>query len=345
MWRCVVKTRFLEFICLGVLLITLERVKGDRCRNNSHVTGSWMLNQAIQKKQYVCKYAPTFAEEDYIMHNGTLNYEYSLGCGCDEKDNKTTTISRREQYEWFPDTCTLPHWDAADFCRVLGNRYIMLAGDSTMHQTTTHLMAMITDQGGACGAQISYAQSHFLIFGSHTNFKLTHQIERFRGRYNRLPDVVIMTVGAHLSDVGDMKMIWESDSGLIKDIKWLRTNPYGPHNFSFVWKTQNPGHVNCTTMTEPLTVKQSGDPVNDPVDIFHWYVYPTFDSMSKKYSADLGMNVIDVSPLYYRGDAHPSVKVLLHEKKAHYDCLHYCQPGPLYLFAVLLYNALLNNEI
>jgi hypothetical protein len=87
-----------------------------------------MLNQAIQKKQYVCKYAPTFAEEDYIMHNGTLNYEYSLGCGCDEKDNKTTTISRREQYEWFPDTCTLPHWDAADFCRVLGNRYIMLAG-------------------------------------------------------------------------------------------------------------------------------------------------------------------------------------------------------------------------
>jgi hypothetical protein len=320
-------------------------VVAEVCRNNSHVDGKWIYNPGIREKQYVCKYAPLFNEQDYVLHNASLNYDYSLGCGCDEKDNTTTTISRREQYEWIPNSCTLPKWNAAAFCRALGNRHILLLGDSTMHQTTTHLMAMVADQGGNCYEQIAYAQSHFLIFGSHTNFKMTSQIEKYKFRYGRLPDIVIMTVGAHLSDVGDMQTIWETGDGLIKDINYLRTNPYGPHNFTFVWKTQNPGHVNCTSMTEPLEIKQSGDPVNDPYDIFHWYVYPEFDAISKKHSHDLGMKVIDMSPLYYRGDAHPSVKVLMHNKKAHYDCLHYCQPGPLYLFAVLLYNMLLNNEM
>lgn len=67
-------------------------------------------------------------------------------------------------------------------------------------------------------------------------------------------------------------------------------------------------------------------------DRSNWYLFPYFDNLSIKRSKLLDINVIDMSPLYYRIDAH-----------AIGDCLHYCIPGPLNLFAILLFNILLTK--
>ena len=216
-----------------------------------------------------------------------------------------------------------------------------MTGDSTMHQTATTLMSMITFHGGKCADRIVYAQSHYLIFGG-INYKVVDHIVNHK---KQLPDIVIMTVGAHLQDMGDLKMIWDS---LLNDISYLRSNdtPWGYHNFTFIWKTQNPGHLNCTNIFEPFTKSniRTRDP-NDPSDIFHWNLHSEFDQYNIEMALKSGFKVIDMSPLYYRPDAHVALNLLFPNKKVAYDCLHYCNPGPLNLFVVLLYNMFLNNEL
>jgi hypothetical protein len=312
------------------------------CTSSEHVDGEWIerVELANGTKSFVCSLNAHMTQNDYFYHDGTMGYEYSGGCVCDEKQG-WHTVNKKERYEWVPDNCTLAPWDAKDFCRVLGNRTIFLTGDSTMHQTATTLMSMIHHNNGTCAHQVKYGLSHYLIIGGGANIQWTYYLLN----HKPLPDIVIMTVGAHLEDMGDLYSIWEvGGDGLKSNIKWLRSHPFGPHNFTFVWKTQNPGHVNCTQHTDPLKTPQVIQK-NDPNDAFHWNIHREFDEVNKKYAKELGMPVIDMSPLYYRADAHPSTNHLLIHKAASFDCLHYCLPGPLNLFSILLYNKLLTGEI
>lgn len=48
------------------------------------------------------------------------------------RSNSRSIIRNRERYEWIPSQCTLPLWNATLFCNVLGNRQVLLFGDSTM---------------------------------------------------------------------------------------------------------------------------------------------------------------------------------------------------------------------
>jgi len=105
----------------------------------------------------------------------------------------------------------------------------------------------------------------------------------------------------------------------------------GHKNVSMVWKTQNPGHVTCDSFKEPQTHYTLAKP---EMDNYCWNLHPTFDELSRNYSTIMNYEVIDMSPLYFRADAHPG-----------FDCLHYCVPGPLDLFSILFLNKLLYGEI
>ena len=80
-------------------------------------------------------------------------------------------------------------------------------------------------------------------------------------------------------------------------------------------------------------------------DPFHWNLFPEFDSISKHHCALLRIPVLDMAPLYLRPDAHPSMNKVLMHKLTDYDCLHYCLPGPLDIFAQILLTMLLNQEV
>jgi hypothetical protein len=50
-----------------------------------------------------------------------------------------------------------------------------------------------------------------------------------------------------------------------------------------------------------------------------------------------GFQLLSMEPLYLRPDAH------VYGSK--HDCMHYCQPGPLDLFSVLLLQMMVTGEV
>ena len=318
------------------------------CRNNNHVEGKWVEKELAQKA-FRCTGPPKDADGygEYLYHDGLKFFEHSSGCACDEHDGTIETPNKIEKYEWVPNNCTLRPWNATDFCRVLGDRLILMVGDSTMHQTFATLSSMVNEGDGGCLKQLTFGIAHLLIkqareqIGASLIDHITNHVP--------LPDIVILTVGAHCADVGDLFTVWDTHTVGLRDVmQSIRESAWRlvgkEHDIQYIWKTQNPGHINCTTTTDPLPDPQVIKP-DDPLDKFHWANHKQYDDLSKQWAREEGMEVLDMSPLAYRGDAHPSLNTLLLHKAADRDCLHYCIPGPLNLFSILLYNMLANEEV
>lgn len=143
-----------------------------------------------------------------------------------------------------------------------------------------------------------------------------------------------LTVGtsAHFFDVSDYEISLNKIADKINDIR--RTHKKPP---KFIWKTSNPGHLNCAPELKPIT---SMEQTSDSPDPYKWTLHRSFDKLAINMSLSVGINVIDMTPLYLRPDGHPGH--LAWDLKIG-DCLHYCLPGPLNLFAILLYHILLYN--
>lgn len=194
-------------------------------------------------------------------------------------------------------------------------------GDSTMQQTASTIMSMITRGGGTCADQIFLYRNDWVSF----EYLEWQNMQTVALQYR--PDILVINSGAHMRDMGDIKYVWkqlEDQLGVVR-----RQLP----DLKVVWKTMNPSHMHCSGVQEPQHdyVPHRKPPAGDR---FHWHLFPFFDGYSVDKALSLGLNVIDMAPLYDRIDAHPS-----------HDCLHYCLPGPLDLFAVLLLNMLSNGEL
>ena len=66
-----------------------------------------------------------------------------------------------------------------------------------------------------------------------------------------------------------------------------------------------------------------------------WYNYDKFfqwDEMAREFGAEFGLDMIDMSALFLRPDSHS-------------DSLHYCMPGALNHFSIVLYNMLISGEM
>ena len=51
-----------------------------------------------------------------------------------EEEHRGCTCSSAKSFEWRPRHCRLVEWDSSHFCSVLGERRLLMVGDSTMHQ-------------------------------------------------------------------------------------------------------------------------------------------------------------------------------------------------------------------
>jgi hypothetical protein len=69
-------------------------------------------------------------------------------------------------------------------------------------------------------------------------------------------------------------------------------------------------------------------------------MHRSFDEISRNYSRDTGISLLDVSPLYQRPEAHAGLT-----PEGFTDCLHYAMPGALDITASILLTMLYNNEI
>lgn len=186
-------------------------------------------------------------------------------------------------------------------------------------------MSMIPANKGICAPQIFFSRSDFVGFKArgHTSFQVIvdqHQ-----------PSIAVITAGAHLKDTGDMMDISNRiDSYLQSRIASNLSVP------TMVWKTQNPPHLNCENEVKPLLI----DVLNKTaVDKYDFKTIRMLDEFMKNYLVEKYKyySVLDMYPLYLRADAH-----ILGSKN---DCMHYCVPGPLNIFSIILLQMLFNKEI
>jgi hypothetical protein len=329
----------LFLLCASVFGLRTRRLHGGSkhvCRNNEHKIGEWKFREHLARNKtfYCCGWD----DEDFLkdtkqcgtvkIHGDNLYYGSNTtntqsgghACLCDAQEpGGRWFVHKREQFEWVPTFCHLLAWNATQFCELLGSQTILFVGDSTMQQTMGTLTSMITSSGGHCANQIAHGRSDLLYFSGHGHDNL------FQHTMKMKPDILIMTVGAWLHDMGDFWSVFEN-----LKYRWKELLAAVP-NLRVVYKTQNPHtyHPNVGGDPDPVWA-----PEPEGGDWYHYNLFPTFDQVAYNYSKQMNFTMLDMSPLYLRRDAH-SVS----------DGMHFCLPGPVNLFSNILLTQLYNGEI
>lgn len=293
------------------------------------------------------------------------------GCACQIQklsemgyNRNSTTLATNftlapEMWDWQPETCSLPQWNATEFCETLtSSRTILMVGDSTMQQTAASLYSMLVfaKMPAWCLDAVKFELSDYLVY---------HPDES-RGSnflwYTKVHKPTILIIGSsahydravkeHLQEIGESSFMDFFVPKLFKDVEYLREWPvFCPKHILF--KTQNPGHVGCETYNTPvlnatgLITSDLMHTYNDSSqDKYSWRLHTSTDAHVVKFFIDAEqrnishkmdrakLGVIDMSPVYLRPDGHALA-----------DCLHYCTPGPLDLFAIYLLTALKTGEL
>jgi hypothetical protein len=356
----------------------LEATRGlPKCVGNEHVKGKWIYQNGTEiKKSFICcahNHVETFVDPKYCFplipkfnksfetkfhynpnqgSNEFFMFPEGDGCSCDLNEG-SYAVHKRERYYWKPANCTLPRWNATDFCRLLSNRSILVLGDSTGLQTFATLANMIANGQGGCATQIRYDWSTDLKqTGSHDCFVCGSNdiVQSIQKSQPVVPQIVIILSGAHVPSLEVFQGIWKVVDKQLRQVHELYPK------MKFVYKSQNPGHPHCSPKLKPTRtihiVKNHR---------YHWHLHPEYDRISLEHVNLLQsfyhsehqnhqnesftrlnneshlvpfIQYLDMTPLSYRPDAH-SLR----------DCLHYCTPGPLDLFSILLYNKLINGEL
>eukprot|EP00271_Cylindrocystis_brebissonii_P000137 TRINITY_DN10194_c0_g12_i1.p1 TRINITY_DN10194_c0_g12~~TRINITY_DN10194_c0_g12_i1.p1 ORF type:complete len:789 (+),score=38.59 TRINITY_DN10194_c0_g12_i1:972-3338(+) len=263
-------------------------------------------------------------------------------------------------WEWrTKETCPLERFTHESFCRLLGpKRRILIAGDSlnrNFYETLVNNLVMGTyplgkrhlpfhdepigefDLGtkiGACrkatlcedvlgadeGVVLHYCQSNRLAL---TRVPIEGHVPWALKLNTWNPSIVILNTGAH----------YRADEILDKNVRdtlyYVRKRL---PNALIVWRNTVPGHINCTQYPAPLKKRQ--DPKTLPKD-WGWGEFKRQNEMVEVWVKKIGAVYLNVEPsTALRADGH------LGDTGSFVDCLHFCQPGPLDNWVVLLYNAL-----
>ncbi|KAJ1439328.1 hypothetical protein B484DRAFT_391847 [Ochromonadaceae sp. CCMP2298] len=279
------------------------------------------------------------------------------------------------KYKWQPDTCDLVPWDADTFCRLLGERIISFYGDSTMAQVfasltsllITHFRTHRTEASRNCVSQLHFFWSDRIDYSSYPRgrglpFAETWKSINYRNRESEEPnqDIVVVSAGAHTlvpmgSVVEAMRNITTVEQLLVSpildfffpkvgDALEFLTDKSNDRSIgklkpkSVIIKLMSPPHPNCGRYSAPIDLDSDVDRdyFHSSTSGYHWEAVAEADRLMTLFADKYPVGIIDMRPLMKRPDAHayPITQ----------DCMHYCIPGPLDLFANLLLHALSLGE-
>lgn len=286
-------------------------------------------------------------------------------------------------YAWRPTHCRLTEWNGRRWCDLLGNRTVLFVGDSTMEQTAVVFRNFVawsfrlngTDVGGgSCAAQHSFTHSDTVIgkrMGRlNRGVSLGHAMT-IQGA-NAPPSLVVTSASAHIYGEANVDRVLD----YVADIAARHPNT------TFVWKTSQPGGCegghpltefpNAThslwrsisnvsppdrhkmaaglpaTHLPPRCSKGSVCSLDEPIReraLFNWRNFSQRDERAK---ARFYPNVLDLTPLYYRPDAHISSPGNDGRVVIGHDCLHFCygaDGGPLNVVPQVLLHMLEIGQI
>jgi len=279
------------------------------------------------------------------------------GCTCDRRDG-FWTVHEREKWVWRPDKCSLPHWNATFFCELLHDRKVGLFGDSLMGQSFAVLSSMIQSGGGKCSNQIHKHPTDTFI-----DLKL-HEGGHLHGRGGNLTselmstfDIIIFGTGAHHHSMASFKTSIAHISNEIlltqrnttantntntnTNINNNAKNKKGKRPPLFIYRSNIPGHMKRDA-TKPWFINSKKNPAETILSVYianqksmndkyNYLDFSKYDTHAMSILSSLNVTLLDMSPLYLRPDGHS-------------DALHFCLPGPLDLFSILLLQKLLLEE-
>lgn len=208
-----------------------------------------------------------------------------------------------------------------------------------MQQTSATLMNMIQSSAPRqlCSSNVRFIRDDLLEFpAAHVK---KHQ-----------PDYVIMGAGAHFHSPTEYETVMTEVYRVIGEIRRNHTEDLATsvrlgtnETFKvpkFIWKTMNMPHANCDAYANATEVIPEM-PADDPFD---WRFFRGYDTLMMNMSISHNITVIDMSPLYYRADAHPGKQALARVRNPVVDCLHFCLPGPVDMFSNLALQMLLEDQ-
>lgn len=376
------------------------------CRANQHTTGIWVRipdHILINKKKpyYCCDHS--YHPEDNPKECGKWQQIYSSGsssnsssrtvydddnavpfgaahsCACDSKERSTHSLSDREKYRWFPQSCQLLEWNATAFCELLGDRNVMFIGDSTASQMAYSLRAQIywdnkvenpalssysspsaptsanttahsTSSSGKCSSSTSKISSliaNAMITEADINVLISYIKSVTK------PTIIVLNNGPHLLRTQGLYKFFEGIEALVFNNTAV-IDSVRAKLVSVVWRTIHPGHYNCESRSGHHHSDAGGpiDPFNETLykqsNPFRYSLFPYWDFLSVNKAKKMNFSILDMSPLYYRADAHPAIlkdRHVLKDGTFQVDCLHNCLPGPMDMSVHLLHQMLYNEEI
>ncbi len=249
-----------------------------------------------------------------------------------------------DMYEWEPSHCRLREWDARKFCQQLGNRTVLVVGDSTVHQTDHTIRSWIRsgfggDADAGCERQILFRLCDTLIG---RNFGINNRGVEWTESVRELkPNLVILSAYRHIvytehflevidrvsrdhqSLFPEVELFWMTAIGAGCELEILEQPPSAQTDY---WR-QYEGMV---------------------------YQYDQFMQWDDHARAVLGGKrnsyILDLQPLHLRADAHPgsipslNVREERETERWKIDCSHMCVPGPLDLVPQLIYHELVRLD-
>ena len=238
-----------------------------------------------------------------------------------------------DHYVW--QSPNLPNtWNPTEFCQLLGpTRRIVMMGDSTMAQASSTLMNAVH---GWCQTQLAFYVSDTLIhekFSKHNQGRHWLTIARNQSIV-RDGDIVVLTVGAHLATKHQLYNVSQVVLEQITAMKEERPSVI------VVYKTQQPG--GCTQDIADLTRSPLEVGANFVFEDHVTYNQPLlyeYDKSVIRRLQERSIPFLDMRMLFSRSDAHPASK----QRTYPIDCLHFCSPGPLDMFAILFLQLLRND--
>jgi hypothetical protein len=257
---------------------------------------------------------------------------------------------RAIDYKWKPHNCVLLDWDAKRFCDILGDRKILMVGDSTMSQTHKTLQNMIYFafmNETSCQTNILWNHGDRLV----RRYRLGHSASIGRGNtileagqlrnYNF--DFLVVAAGFHIHPPLEDTYLNITDGSyadfffpiLRNEINHLRVkNP----NLKVIYKTENFGHNGCGLYEgkgpDNALNNYSALQKMNALNKYHWDREMSTEDRFIDFAHWNDVSILRMHPLYSRPDGHPGGS----------DCLHYCAPGPLNIFSRLLLHYLVVGE-
>mmetsp|Transcript_48299 Transcript_48299/g.98635 ORF Transcript_48299/g.98635 Transcript_48299/m.98635 type:complete len:415 (+) Transcript_48299:78-1322(+) len=292
------------------------------------------------------------------IENGQVPIAAGDACSCQIYENKqipeSDTITDVGEWVWLPDKNkrnTVPNflkWNATKFCKLLGERRIIVVGDSNLFQSFNTLVGRLAAEHAGCQKQIYCASSdllapaNILVEGNCSRQK--QPVERGKNlsavletygllHTNAEPTIVVMGVGNHIATSLCHHLVHQ----------WLRKFfiEWGPtfrnRGVRLMWKTNYKPHNGCESATKPALHNR----VSYHRVYANWAKAERYDEEAVKAISSLRKQIrptiLDMSPLYLRPDAH-SVGC-----SSHY-CVHRITGDALSYFVYALYDALENPQ-